>query len=135
MQSGNKWQVNISYFIEEQPLGTVGGLKEIEDHLESDFIVFYGDVMIDMRLDLLLDFHKSKQSECTLVVHPNDHPYDSDLVEVNDNDRVTAIHSKPHDDSKYYRNLVNSGAYIMTASFVKHLEKRSKSRFWQRYIP
>jgi len=135
LQDGQQWGANITYFIEEQPLGTVGGLKEIEDQLESDFILFYGDVMIDMRLDLLIDFHKNKQSECTLVVHPNDHPYDSDLVEIDDKDKVIAIHSKPHNDNKYYRNLVNSGAYIMTRSFVKYLEKGVKADFGRDIFP
>ncbi len=94
---GSDFDVKIRYFEEITPLGTVGGIKEIEEWLTGDFLVLYGDVMINMDLARLIAFHQLKYSECTLVLHPNDHPYDSDLVEINTTGRVVAFHSKPHD--------------------------------------
>src|SRR5688572_3562871 len=80
--NGEKWGVAIQYYEEAEPLGTVGGVKAIEHLLIHDFLILYGDIMLDMDLKRLLSFHKQKQSDCTLVLHPNDHPYDSDLVDV-----------------------------------------------------
>src|SRR5688572_22944138 len=34
-QDGAKWGVNISYYEETTPLGTVGGVKAIEDQIKS----------------------------------------------------------------------------------------------------
>jgi len=127
--------VNIQYFEEKQPLGTVGGIKEIEHLLTEDFIVFYGDVMINMNLKRFIKFHKDKNSLCTLVLHPNDHPYDSDLIEINKDDRVIAVHPKPHEKGKYYKNLVNAGVYIFNPLFLKYLEKSKKADFGRDIFP
>ena len=48
----------------------------------------YGDVMINLNLDIFIDFHKSKKADITIVTHPNDHPVDSDIIDVDENDRV-----------------------------------------------
>ena len=47
---GSGFGVNIRYFEETTPLGTVGGIKEIEEWITGDFLVLYGDVMINMDL-------------------------------------------------------------------------------------
>ncbi len=132
---GEKWGVDISYYEEKEPLGTVGGIKAIEDRLEDDFIVFYGDVMINMQLQYLIDFHYSHKSDCTLVLHPNNHPYDSDLADISKTGKVTAIHSKPHKPGKYYRNLVNAGAYVFHPKILTYLEKNKKADFGRDIFP
>ncbi len=125
--NGGKFGVDISYFREEEPLGTCGGIKEIEDNLTEDFLIFYGDVMLNMDLDRLISFHYAKKSACTLVLHPNDHPYDSDLVEVNSENRITAFHSKPHEKGKYFRNLANAAIYIMSPKILRYIGKGKKA--------
>ena len=132
---GEKWNVSIEYYIEEAPLGTVGGIKAIEEKLTSSFLVIYGDVMVNMDLSRLIKFHQKKKSQATLVLHPNDHPYDSDLVEMNQEDRITAFHSKPHDDNKYYRNLVNAGVYVFEPIVLSYLEQGVKADFGKDIFP
>ena len=133
--NGEKHGVSISYYEEKVPLGTTGGIKAIEDKLQEDFIVFYGDVMIDMHLGRLIDFHKKLQSECTLVLHPNDHPFDSDLVETDENHRVINFMAKPHPEGIYYKNLVNAGAYILSPAIFKFLKKDKKADFGRQVFP
>ena len=79
---GKDFGVDIKYYVEEKPLGTVGGVKAIEAQLKEPFLVLYGDVLMDMDLSRLVAFHHNKNADATLVVHPNDHPYDSDLLAV-----------------------------------------------------
>jgi len=132
---GRKRGVKISYYKEEKPLGTTGGLKEIEHLLTEDFIVFYGDVMLDMNLAKLISFHRKKKSAATLVLHPNDHPYDSDLVEIDPDSRIVAFHPKPRDDKKYYRNLVNAGIYVLSPGILDHVKKGVKADFGKDLFP
>ena len=132
---GKKFGVSIEYFEEKKPLGTVGGIKEIEQWLDDDFIVFYGDVMVNMDLNRVIQFHKEKNSECTLVVHPNNHPYDSDLVETDDDGRIINVFAKGQPRDKYYKNLVNAGVYVFSPSFLKHLEKGIKADFGRDIFP
>lgn len=133
--NGEKFGVNIQYFEETQPLGTVGGVKALENQLSDDFLVIYGDVMVEMDIKKLIDFHKIKRSLATLVLHPNDHPYDSDLVAVDKDDRVTAFIPKPHEDGKYYANLVNAGVYILNKKVLQFIEPNKKSDFGSDIFP
>lgn len=127
--------MEIDYYEEEQPLGTVGGVKAVEDRLEGDFLVLYGDVMMEMDLTRLYQFHNEKGAEATLVVHPNDHPYDSDLVELGLNDEVTAFLSKPHVEGLRYHNCVNAAAYVFSHSVLSRLEAGVKADFGKDIFP
>lgn len=132
---GSAFDVRISYYNEREPLGTAGGLKDLEGILSEDFILLYGDVMLNMDLNRLIDFHQAKNSDCTIVVHPNDHPHDSDLVEIDDDRRVTAFHSKPHAEGKFYRNLVNAGLYIMSPAILHYIKRGKKADFGHDIFP
>ncbi|MBN2349962.1 MAG: HAD-IIIA family hydrolase [Bacteroidales bacterium] len=132
---GEKLGVKISYFEEPSPLGTVGGIKEIENILTEDFIVVYGDVMVNMDLNRLITFHKEKKSQCTLVLHPNDHPLDSDLVNIDTSGRITAFYPKPHDPGEYFKNLVNAGLYIFSPLILSFIKKGIKADFGRDIFP
>ncbi|MFN8336417.1 MAG: HAD-IIIA family hydrolase [Cyclobacteriaceae bacterium] len=133
-KDGKAHGVNIRYFEEKEPLGTVGGVKAIEQFITGDFLLLYGDVMLSMDLNRLMTFHSEKQSDCTLVVHPNDHPYDSDLVDIDNNCRITDFHSKPHVPGRYYRNLVNAGVYILSKKIFNHI-RQEKADFGKNIFP
>ncbi|MBS1486947.1 MAG: HAD-IIIA family hydrolase [Bacteroidetes bacterium] len=134
-QNGEKWGIGISYYEEATPLGTVGGVKEIENKIKGDFLLLYGDVMADMDIHRLQQFHSSKKSDCTLVVHPNDHPHDSDLVDMDAEERINAFHPKPHDATRYYRNLVNAGVCIFSPAIFPFLQKGVKADFGKDIFP
>jgi D,D-heptose 1,7-bisphosphate phosphatase len=110
---GQKLGVRITHLEEERPLGTAGAVKNLEGLVDERFMVLYGDVVLDMDLERMIRFDQAGSSMATLLVHPNDHPYDSDLVSLDDTCRITAFHSKPHQEGMFYRNMVNAGVYIL----------------------
>ena len=132
---GRDLGVNLHYYEEEKPLGTVGGVKALETELQEDFLVLYGDVLVDMDLNRLYDYHRTKGATAALVVHPNDHPYDSDLLEMDADGRVTSFHSKPHPEGVFYRNVVNAATYIFSPGIFKFLEKDVKADFGKDIFP
>lgn len=133
--SGEKWGVSISYYEETEPLGTAGGIREIENLLGNDFLVIYGDVMINMDFRRLIAFHHQMKSQCTLVLHPNNHPFDSDLVEINENKQIVAFHPKPHPEGFLYHNLVSAGVYVFSGELIKYIEKGKKADFGRQIFP
>lgn len=132
---GKSFGVKINYFKEKEPLGTAGGLKEIANKLKRDFILLYGDIMLDMDITRLVGFHRKKKGACSLVLHPNDHPQDSDLVEIDDNQKIIAFHSKPHPENKYFHNLVNAGLYVMSPKILNYIKKGMKADFGKDIFP
>ena len=134
--NGSKWGVNISYSIEEKPLGTAGSLKSVEQILNDRFLVFYGDTMMDINLLKLVEFDGSHSSLGTLLCHPNDHPHDSDIVEIDeDSNEVILFHSKPHNESLYKPNLVNAALYILSKDILSYIEPDKKCDFGKDIFP
>jgi histidinol-phosphate phosphatase family protein len=109
---GAKWGVRISYVIEKEPLGTAGSLLSGLDQLADRFMVFYADTLVHFDLGAMARAHKSRGADATLFIHPNDHPHDSDLVEIDNRGWVTAFHPYPHPEGAYLRNLVNAALYV-----------------------
>ena len=94
--------------------GTAGAVFACLDMLDEQFLVVYGDLMLEMDLGRLIAHHRAVPgTDATLTVHPNDHPHDSDLVEVDDAGRVIAFHSKPHSATTLVGNLVNAAVYVL----------------------
>ena len=112
---GEKFGVSIKYCIDKEPRGTAGALLDSLHVLSSQFLVIYGDTFIDVDLNSIWSFHNTKLADVTIFLHPNDHPQDSDLLEIDANSVVTNIHSYPH-DSNWRRNLVNAALYVYSQS-------------------
>lgn len=116
---GSRWGVKIRYEIEKTPLGTAGAVLAGMNSLAERFLVFYGDTMVNVDLGRIWDRHRASGAGGTLLLHPNDHPLDSDLVEMDEADWVTAFHNRPHPAGKYFQNLVNAGLYVIEKSALQ----------------
>lgn len=132
---GSKWNVKISYSIEKKPLGTSGAIKLIEDLIKERFMVFYGDTIMDVNLRKLIEFDELNRSYGTLLVHPNDHPHDSDIIEIDENNNdIINFHSKPHNND-YKPNLVNAALYILSPKIFKYINSGEFSDFGKNIFP
>lgn len=110
---GSRWGARVRYCEEAGPLGTAGAALAALDQLAESFLVMYGDTMLNVDLERLWRAHESFGGDATLFLHPNDHPHDSDLVELDVEGRVTALHAYPHEAGRYYPNLVNAALYVL----------------------
>jgi histidinol-phosphate phosphatase family protein len=116
---GSAFGVTLTYSIENEPRGTTGALLDALPCLASRFLVLYGDTYADVDLRAIEEWHIANDSQATLFLHPNDHPEDSDLVEINISREVTAIHPYPHPTGLELRNLVNAAIYMLDKSAVR----------------
>nr|WP_315198958.1 HAD-IIIA family hydrolase [uncultured Flavobacterium sp.] len=116
---GTKWGVAISYIVEKEPRGTAGALSDALDFLTDQILVLYGDTYLDVNLRSIIDFHYKNEAAVTLMVHPNDHPNDSDLVEIDANSKILKIHPYPHVENMYLPNLVNAALYVIEKDVLK----------------
>jgi histidinol-phosphate phosphatase family protein len=110
---GSRWGVRIRSVTETVPLGSAGAVLSALPELQDRFLVLYGDTMLNVDLTRFWRAHEESAAEASLLLHPNDHPHDSDLVEVDDRGRITAFHPYPHDPEEFYPNLVNAALYIV----------------------
>lgn len=132
---GSKWNVNISYSSESSPLGTSGAVAKLSSTITEDCFIFYGDTLMNVSLAQMYDFHKKNRSDITLLVHPNDHPFDSDLVQIDSNNKVLGFLPSPHPNKLIYNNLVNAALYILTPKAISLIPKGKKSDFGKDVFP
>lgn len=71
-----------------------------------------GDLFFDIDFGRMLAFHEKKKAAATLFVHPNGHPYDSDLLVLDEDDRVRKFDSKHNTRDYWYENCVNAGIFV-----------------------
>lgn len=110
---GSRFGLKVRILVEEQPMGNAGALLRSLDALPEHFFVLYGDVMVAADLRRLAQHHIDRGADVTTVAHPNDHPLDSDLLEIDADGWVTAIHACPHPADRYFDNLVNAALYAV----------------------
>ena len=110
---GSKFGVRIEYFVEEAPLGTAGSFYYLKNMLKEDtFLMMSGDLLFDIDFERMVRFHKEKGSAATLFVHPNGHPYDSDLLVLDAEERAIRFDSKHNTRDYWYDNCVNAGIFV-----------------------
>lgn len=113
---GSSFGVKISYYREAEPLGTAGALFRL--NLNEDFLLCNGDLIFDFNLNDMIIFHKQKNALATIFAHPNNHPYDSTLIQAEDDGRVTKFISSKNKPFSY-PNLCNAGIQIISPELLK----------------
>ena len=117
---GSEFSVKIDYIEEDEPLGTAGALYYLKDEPE-DFVLIFGDLILDIDFNRFMEFHKSRKALITLFGHPNSHPKDSDVIQVDAENRVIGILSKKVERSSYYHNFVNAGVYCISPKALESI--------------
>lgn len=116
-KDGKKWNINISYINEDQPLGTAGSIALIKNKDSLPIILANGDIITDLNFEELLKFHNKHNAEITLVIKEYNVQVPYGVVETN-NLSIKKIHEKPN--QKFH---INSGVYVINRSIIKNLKK------------
>jgi histidinol-phosphate phosphatase family protein len=133
---GSRWGARIRTVLEREPLGTAGAVLAGFDLLADQFLVMYGDTMANVDLERITLAHQRAQADATLLVHPNDHPLDSDLVQTDAANWITVFHNRPHPAGKWFQNLVNAGLYAVSKPALRPwLEPRRPLDFGKDLFP
>lgn len=129
-QDGRAFGVDIDYIFEKEPLGTAGAFYYLKDKIDAkDFLLIFGDVFFDLDFDRMEDFHFKNSALTTLLAHPNGHPYDSDLIQMDDTGRVIGFDSKHNVRDYWYDNMVNAGMYILNRDLLDLVKEPVKIDF------
>jgi histidinol-phosphate phosphatase family protein len=134
--NGEKFGVKITYYTEEVPLGTGGALLAVKDLMAPRFLVLYSDVYCKVNLSKFMNFHIQSNGSVSILVHPNSHPHDSDLIVLGNDNRVIEISAHPHRDPQSMSNLVNAAMYVVDRDVLFNFDiKHSKFDIAQHLFP
>jgi mannose-1-phosphate guanylyltransferase / phosphomannomutase len=132
---GKDFGVQMTYAVEEeQPLGTAGCVKNIEDLLNDTFVVISGDSITDFNLSEAIAFHKQKGSKATLVLTRVPNPIEFGVVITDSENRIIRFLEKPS-SSEIFSDTVNTGTYILEPEVLKYLPENQECDFSKDLFP
>lgn len=106
---------------EETPLGTAGALKNAQDFIgDETFFAFNGDVLTSLDLGSVLEFHRDREAEATIVLTPVEDPSAYGVVPTDGDGRVLGFIEKPPREEAP-TNLINAGVYLMEPSVLERI--------------
>lgn len=135
LQDGKKWKVKIHYHQEEKLMGTAGALKILENKIKENFLVFSGDIMTDFDVKRFINYHRQKKGIASIIVHPSDHPFDSDLVEVDNDGKITSLLIRPHPPGINFGNLSIASVFIFSPKIFKYIHNKIKTDIEKDTLP
>mgnify|MGYP001568360106 CR=1 FL=1 len=116
--------IKVSWVVMEKLINAAEALLYFRENLKEDFLVLYGDVASRLDLTGLMKYHKHRKALATIVLHPSNHPIDSDLAEIDSNNRIIRFHIKPHENIDYKNiYLCNAGTIAFSPKIFQFIEK------------
>ena len=116
---GSHLGLEIEYVVEEEPLGTGGGIRNVLDHLRYDrAMVFNGDVLGGTDLQAVLKTHVEQEADVTLHLLRVSDPRAFGCVPTDADGRVSAFLEKTEDPPT---DQINAGSYVFNRSVIEKI--------------
>ena len=118
---GEHLGVRLRYVIEDEPLGTGGGVRNAADLARGTVFVLNGDVLTDADLTAMRRWHESRGSRTTIFLMPVADPRAYGLVELDGEGRLRRFREKPGPDEPITTNTINAGIYLIDAALLARI--------------
>lgn len=129
---GSQYGVNITYSLEEVPLGTAGSVKNAEHLLEEPFLVLSGDALTDFNLSEIIERHLATKAMATITLTRVANPLDYGVVITDEDGSVRQFLEKPS-WSEVFSDTVNTGIYVLSPEVLAYVE-RGKYTDWSKDV-
>jgi mannose-1-phosphate guanylyltransferase len=131
---GSQFGVRLHYYIEEEPLGTAGAVKNAEERLDNTFVVLNGDIFTDIDLADMLAFHRRNNAAATISLKWVNDPSAFGVVETDVTGSVQRFIEKPP-ASEATTNWINAGIYILEPDVLQKVPPNTHYMFERGLFP
>lgn len=109
--------MKISYAIEEEPLGTGGGIKNAFSQVEDNLaFVVNGDSLFRIDFKAMLRTHNASGADLTLALRFQEDTARYGTVQINNEKRISGFSEKNPDSGSGY---INGGVYLINNEFLE----------------
>jgi len=105
---------SIDFLEEQEPMGTAGSLKFLENKFDKPFMVTNCDIIVKADYDNLYNFHQKEGYDITLVASTKEYIIPYGTCELNDDGSLSHINEKPK-----YDFLINTGLYVLNPDVLE----------------
>jgi mannose-1-phosphate guanylyltransferase len=117
---GSRLDMKITYVIEDEPLGTAGAIKNVEQHITGPFFMMNGDVLTSLDLRAMIAYHKEKSGLGLLHLIKVEDPSSFGCVVHDESGRVSQFIEKPPKGTEP-TNEINAGTYLLEPEVLKFI--------------
>jgi NDP-sugar pyrophosphorylase family protein len=132
---GSRFGVRFHYATEDFPLGTAGGVKNIEYFLDEPFVVMSGDGLTDVNLSSAIHAHLKHGALASILLAEVACPKGYGVVNVDVDGRIHSFVEKPDTWEEGLRYLVNTGIYIFEPEILKYIPANRPYDFGRELFP
>jgi len=118
----NRPKRRITLVDEPEPMGTGGAVKNVEKHIDGQFLVINGDSISSLDIAKFIRFHRQKKAFASISLWPVDDPTPYGIVDLAKDDRIRRFQEKPKKEEAF-SNLINAGAYALEHEVLDHIGK------------
>ncbi|HEV3154029.1 MAG TPA: NDP-sugar synthase [Candidatus Baltobacteraceae bacterium] len=115
---GSRLGMNITYVIEDEPLGTAGALKNVEQYIHGPFFVLNGDILTSLDLQAMIAYHEQKGGLGALHLIKVEDPSAFGCVVHDADGRISKFVEKPPKGQEP-TNEINAGTYLLEPQVLK----------------
>jgi NDP-sugar pyrophosphorylase family protein len=126
-RDGADYGIQIDYFREHEPLGTVGALALIDGLAEQDVLVMNGDVLTDIDYGALLERHRASDAAATIATQKREIQVSLGVLrfgEDGDPTRLTGYDEKPSIDY-----IASMGVYCFAPRALSRIDPGERLDF------
>jgi mannose-1-phosphate guanylyltransferase/phosphomannomutase len=109
---GSELGVRMAYATEETPLGTAGSVLNAREQLDERFVVISGDVLTDIDLSAVVDFHRRNGALATLALCSVENPLEFGIVITREDGSIERFLEKPT-WGQVFSDTINTGIYVL----------------------
>lgn len=131
-RSGAALGMNLSYCVEETPLGTAGSVRQVSPAPTETFIVASADALTDFELAPIIEAHHRCQALATLVLTRVTNPLEYGVIVTDEEGRVIRFQEKPG-WGDLISDTVNTGIYILEPEILNWVP-RGEAADWSRDV-
>jgi len=124
---GEKYKnILLEYAVEQEPLGTGGGVKNALNYANGDEVLLLnGDTFFNIDLNLFYKMHNEKLSHLSIALKEKAYAERYGAVEIDENNKIIAFLEK----KQRYNIFINGGIYLLNKSYFDSLSLSDKFSF------
>jgi len=120
--NGSEFGARMVYASEESPLGTAGSVRNAMQQLDETFLVISGDVLTDIDLSGLVDYHTERKAVATIALRSVPNPLEFGIVLTRADGTVERFLEKPS-WGQVFSDTINTGIYVLEPDIFEHIHR------------